>query len=90
MKINLPSSAYRAAIHNQIYSSKYYHVSRYQRNPSTGKLAYAECWGYRGGKRGGLHLGMSPGEAREEARALNRKHGWADIPAAQRPKWLLA
>ena len=85
----IPDVAFRAAIHNQIYATRYYHVSRYERSAS-GKLAYAESWGYRsGGSYPNKALGMTAGQAREEARRLNRESGWADVPKDQRPSWML-
>lgn len=43
-RMNTPNTAFRVAIHNQIYFSKYYHISRYEKNPN-GKFVYASSWG---------------------------------------------
>lgn len=87
--IEIPDTAYRAAIHNQIYASTYYHVSRYDRSES-GRLAYTSSWGYRnGGSYPNKALGMSAGEARAEAKRLNQEVGWNNVPSAHRPSWML-
>jgi hypothetical protein len=82
--MDTPNIAFRVAIHNQIYFSKYYHISKYEKN-SNGKFVYASSWGYRGK---GNHLGMSYGEAVEKAKALNCEVGWNKFEE-NRPKWLI-
>lgn len=79
-----PQFAYRAAIHNQIYNTCYYHVSKYIPGKSAGSWIYDSSWGYRG--KGG-NLGMGAGEAIEKAAAANKEAGWdADTP--ERPSWM--
>jgi len=69
----MPTTCFRVAIHNQIHSTCYYHVSKYVLQASNGAWKLADRWGYRGP---GGHLGMGYGDALDEARDLNRKAGW--------------
>ncbi len=63
---------WRPAIFNQIYTTRYYHVRKYQLNPITGKYRYTdETIGHRGP---GGHLGYtSKTEAKRIAQKLNSK-----------------
>lgn len=60
------------AIHNQIYYSRYYHISIYSRQ-SNGAWKLSDSYGYRGP---GNHLGMSLSEAKEYAKRKNTEYGW--------------
>lgn len=77
MKQTQPATAYRAAIHNQIYSTIYYKVSEYQLNPKTGKYRYVSSYGTRCAKAGrGLNLGMTKADAFAESKKQNAAEGW--------------
>jgi len=79
-----PSVAFRAAIHNQIYYTCYYHVSKYVPGKSKGTWVCRDSWGYRG--RGNA-LGMSLDDANEVADRLNKEAGWT-ASSPNRPKWM--
>jgi hypothetical protein len=83
-EIKLPTVAFRAAIHNQIYNSRYYHVSKYVPGKKRG-WNYLESWGYRGK---GNNLGMTGGTAVEVATIKNLKEGWGNAPRELMPDWM--
>lgn len=70
-----PETVYRVSIHNQIYSTTYYVVTKWKRGKkggyrSTGNFRFGMC-----GK--GNALGLRYGEAVEIAAELNREEGWS-------------
>jgi hypothetical protein len=79
-----PAAAYRAAIHNQIYHTIYYHVSKYIPGKGENTWVYETSWGYRG--RGNA-LGLSFRAALKQAQRLNEEMGWKpDSP--NQPRWM--
>lgn len=70
-----PDTVYRVSIHNQIYSSTYYVVTKWEIGKKGG---YRSTGNFRRGMRGkGNALGLSYGEAAEIAAKLNREEGWS-------------
>ncbi len=78
----MKTKVYRVAIHNQIYFTKYFHITEYFPAKNGGWLA-GESFGYRG--KGG-HLGMNFSEAIQEARKLNSKEGWTEQDSVKNSK----
>jgi len=69
MKHELKKSVYRVAVFNQIFSTKYYHVRKYDLNEKTGKYKYTnDIYGHRGP---GGNLGMKYEDAVALAQKLN-------------------
>lgn len=68
----MKKKVYRVAIHNQIYFTKYFHVTEYFPAKNGGWLA-GESFGYCGK---GNHLGMNFSEAVQKAKEKNKENGW--------------
>ena len=73
MEISTINSYWRVSIHNQIYSTCYYHISEYIPAKNGSWKPSGKQYGYRG--KGGA-LGMNYSQAASEAREENKKLGW--------------